>query len=623
MLKIIQMKNFTKLFLLVLFVNIINTLKAQTISLINNPEAGSGYQNSTDPITLNGNLYFQYLNSSSQYQLAKFDGTNVALIANPDAAKGFWTSSISPLFISYNNNIYFNYFNASNKSQLAKFDGTSVTLITNPDAGSGCFGSAIVFNNNLYFTYKNAANIQQLAKFDGTDITLIANPISGQGVTTPFCLYNNNLFFKFLNSSIKTQLAKFDGTNITLYANPDAGEVRTSCFGSDNTNLYFYYFSSSPTTIKLAKFDGTSINVIPNPDAGGCNTSSTPIAYNGNLYFTYSNSSGVGQLAKYDGTSISLLTNPNTGAGLGNVAQYNSVYYSILHNNAIYFPYYPTSSTSVQQLAKFDGTSISLIGTPLTGRINGWFSDVANLYLSAQYSSTNYQLVKYDGSTLNAYTNPDAGLGLYLTSPSLLNSKLCFGYKTAVNIWKLGTLNQLTPLTLTNFTVQKQNNTIVLNWQTANEINTSHFTIQRSLNGIDFANIGKVNTTGNSHGNYKFEDFYNQTATILYYRLQMMDKDGSFTYSKIVAIKLNAKDNIIIYPNPVQSTLYAQVTGTNNGKATLQISDIEGRVLQQQQVQLNAGSTSVSFNTSTLVKGNYVLIVRSKDETHQKIFTKQ
>ena len=108
------------------------------------------------------------------------------------------------------------------------------------------------------------------------------------------------------------------------------------------------------------------------------------------------------------------------------------------------------------------------------------------------------------------------------------------------------------------FAAQQQNNTVNLAWQTTNEVNSSHFTMQRSVDGLTFTAIGNVATKGG--GNYGYTDdlstINNQQPTI-YYRLQMVDKDGSFTYSKVVAVPFIIPHSLFtIFPNPVKETLF-------------------------------------------------------------------
>lgn len=106
------------------------------------------------------------------------------------------------------------------------------------------------------------------------------------------------------------------------------------------------------------------------------------------------------------------------------------------------------------------------------------------------------------------------------------------------------------PLKLLTFTAARHGTDNNLNWSTANELNTSGFEVQRSVNGQAFEKIGVVAAApaANGDGSYGFTD-KNPEDGALYYRLKMMDKDGRFTFSWIVQVK-NDGASLKIYPNP-------------------------------------------------------------------------
>lgn len=178
------------------------------------------------------------------------------------------------------------------------------------------------------------------------------------------------------------------------------------------------------------------------------------------------------------------------------------------------------------------------------------------------------------------------------------------------------------PLNLTTFNAKKGSENINISWQTANEFNTSHFIIQRSVDGTNFSDIGKVSAKGD--GGYTFIDNQLPNATVVYYRLQMVDKDGSFTYSKIVSCQLSvASKSLAVYPNPVKGNLFVQITSTKAEKITLQVTDLQGKLLQQEDTQVGIGNVSLSVNTSALAKGSYVLLVKGSGGVQQKQFVKE
>ena len=178
------------------------------------------------------------------------------------------------------------------------------------------------------------------------------------------------------------------------------------------------------------------------------------------------------------------------------------------------------------------------------------------------------------------------------------------------------------PLSLLTFTAQQKNSNVTLAWQTINEVNASHFNIQQSTNGTSFKIVGRINTQGG--GNYAYtDDVSGMNASTVFYRLQMVDQDGNFTYSKTLAVLFKARNaQLTIFPNPVKGSLFVQLYSSKNEKLSIQITDMKGRVLQQQEVMVSVGNMSLSFNASKLAKGTYVLLVKGDNLIQQKQFIK-
>ncbi len=104
----------------------------------------------------------------------------------------------------------------------------------------------------------------------------------------------------------------------------------------------------------------------------------------------------------------------------------------------------------------------------------------------------------------------------------------------------------------------------------------------------------------------------------------MVDKDGSYTYSKVVAVTLNDnRKSLIVFPNPVKETLFVQFVSTKAEKLVLQVTDLQGRILQQENMQVSIGNISLSVSTSGLARGSYILLVKSSGSMQQKQFIKE
>jgi hypothetical protein len=167
-----------------------------------------------------------------------------------------------------------------------------------------------------------------------------------------------------------------------------------------------------------------------------------------------------------------------------------------------------------------------------------------------------------------------------------------------------------------------------LQWETTNEINSSCFNIERSTDGTNFINIGKVNAAGNSNTilDYSYLDNtlapLNSQFTTVYYRLQEVDKDGTAAYSNIQTVQLKANAiSLSIAPDPVKDVLNMYVTNAS-GNAIISIYDVWGRKMIEQNKIIDAGS-SFSFNTSALSSGTYFIQIIINGEDIRQKFVKQ
>jgi trimeric autotransporter adhesin len=197
------------------------------------------------------------------------------------------------------------------------------------------------------------------------------------------------------------------------------------------------------------------------------------------------------------------------------------------------------------------------------------------------------------------------------------------------NRFEIGLLGTtVLPVQIADITAQLQTNkTVAVNWTSTAEVNLASYKVQRSKDGSNFTTVGTIAAKGASTYNYT-DDL--TTAGILpatiYYRLEAVDKDGSKTYSKIVAVALGssvAKAAINIYPNPVQSTLFAQVTVTKAGAAQLKVVDVQGKIVAIQKTQLAVGTTSIAIPAAQLAAGSYVLEIETTDGKQQQRFVKE
>jgi pectin methylesterase-like acyl-CoA thioesterase len=175
------------------------------------------------------------------------------------------------------------------------------------------------------------------------------------------------------------------------------------------------------------------------------------------------------------------------------------------------------------------------------------------------------------------------------------------------------------PLNLLSFNATYNGKEVVAKWSTANEVNTKEFFVEKSLDGATYASIGRLNALNNaSTNNYSFNDA-SPAKGINYYRLRMVDKDGSIKYSMVVPVNISRKEAITILSNPVKNNLQIMHDAVAVG-AVVRIVSPDGKVVFSQ--QLRAASTQTSINVSSLHSGMYFLVLQSGATTETVTFIK-
>lgn len=143
------------------------------------------------------------------------------------------------------------------------------------------------------------------------------------------------------------------------------------------------------------------------------------------------------------------------------------------------------------------------------------------------------------------------------------------------------------PVELSLFTVLKQNDHSLLQWQTQSEVNFNSFIIEKSFDGERFEQIEtqKANGSVNAVSTYKYLDPTN-LAEIQYYRLKLLDNDGSYSYSNIVSIVGEVKKEISIFPNPVRDNINIYFPKDVLGEVTEEIFDFSGKLVYKNNIEV-------------------------------------
>ncbi len=163
------------------------------------------------------------------------------------------------------------------------------------------------------------------------------------------------------------------------------------------------------------------------------------------------------------------------------------------------------------------------------------------------------------------------------------------------------------PVLLDYFEAKKVNNQSQLNWKIAQEKNFSHFEIQRSINNIEFEGRGKIGTNTSLSKKYQFVDQYPIFSNINYYRLKMVDLDGTTQYSKVKSINYEKAEGYTILENPVKNNEI--LVRTSIKSPLFSLKNVKGAYCPIIATYLGADKYSLKVKNSAM--GVYYLNIKS------------
>lgn len=180
------------------------------------------------------------------------------------------------------------------------------------------------------------------------------------------------------------------------------------------------------------------------------------------------------------------------------------------------------------------------------------------------------------------------------------------------------------PVTWVDFNVTRSLPDALLNWRVANQVNNDRFEVEVSKDGSRFSYLGKVAATSSDEYQYIHKDIDRWNVPVLYYRIKQVDKDGRFDYSVVKKLQLDNKAlSISIAENPVKgSTVNAFIHAVTQGRGTLMVADLTGKIVYQKQTEWTAGTSAFSLDLGNLASGGYVLSLVSDAERLQLQFIK-
>lgn len=173
------------------------------------------------------------------------------------------------------------------------------------------------------------------------------------------------------------------------------------------------------------------------------------------------------------------------------------------------------------------------------------------------------------------------------------------------------TVSGILPIELLRFDALPDDNHVLLEWETATEINNSHFEIQRSADGRYYQTIGQVAGHGTASEVISYSFMDNQPLNGKnHYRLKQVDFDGSFEYSPIKQVELSGQSHLIIYPNPAE--IGSEVTIRGQEIRDVKVYDMLGKLFIHE--EYNQPAHEVKLSSSKLPRGMYITRINNSSE---------
>ncbi len=205
--------------------------------------------------------------------------------------------------------------------------------------------------------------------------------------------------------------------------------------------------------------------------------------------------------------------------------------------------------------------------------------------------------------------SPSTTTTYYCRAEGSCNNTIC--KDITVNLKSTDACNQL-PLKLLDFQAKLyQEDKGLLTWVTADEKNTDQFLIEKSYDGVSYELLGKKLSSANS-ANGSFSYSYIDPALkngYNYYRLRIVDVDGSFTFSPVRILRYDDRQMFapVLYPNPAAGKLYFEFYSTEESTITSWVTNmLSQKIYHLRKTSVTPGKNTIEVDLQDISNGNYV-----------------
>lgn len=168
---------------------------------------------------------------------------------------------------------------------------------------------------------------------------------------------------------------------------------------------------------------------------------------------------------------------------------------------------------------------------------------------------------------------------------------------------------------LSEFSGKKVENFTELAWLTSTETDSDYFTVERSSDGVAFLAIGTQQAVGTSAKALRYNWVDTKPLSGMnYYRLKMVNKDGSYTYSQVLSFRFQPQISVTIFPNPMTDYLQLTYKKEKSEALNIQILDTSGKSVYQQMWNTQGVDNQINVPVSSLPVGVYWLQINNETQ---------
>ena len=167
----------------------------------------------------------------------------------------------------------------------------------------------------------------------------------------------------------------------------------------------------------------------------------------------------------------------------------------------------------------------------------------------------------------------------------------------------------------------------MLSWSTSEETNNAQFIVEKSENGTEYTNAGTVKGGGTHQTKkmYNFLDAKAGGAMKVYYRLKVVDFDGTMSYSEIVMMNRKQANNLALVQMSSETTtrlFSCAIDAFTEGVAKLSLVNGQGQTVWQGDQKFTDGLNSVTVDLSNQKEGTYKLMIELNKEAETLVIRK-